>query len=206
LDYFSNHRLKLRFPWRLYHAPIVDALQRVVREGRGSELLNVGSGPFFELERLELGDRRFTICDIDNRAIELARQRYGSRLAGADVLLESGKLPYASDRFDAVVSMDVVEHVHDPLPWLEETLRVLKPGGLLFLTTPNYGSVSLRALESTALELIARAQRFSRKHLHPTKLDEARLIRLLREAGVRAPRVEALSFGWVLAAHGSKRG
>ena len=27
-DYFSNHGLKLRFPWRLYHAPIVDEGRR----------------------------------------------------------------------------------------------------------------------------------------------------------------------------------
>jgi len=32
IDYFSNHRLKLRFPWRLYHAPIVAALERALRK------------------------------------------------------------------------------------------------------------------------------------------------------------------------------
>jgi len=49
-------------------------------------------------------------------------------------LLEDAPLPYPDARFDAVVSMDVVEHVPDPLPWLRGALRVLKPGGLLFLT------------------------------------------------------------------------
>src|SRR5436190_17965551 len=105
VDYFSNHGLKLRFPWRLYHAPIVAALQRVVTLSPGPDLLNLGSGPFFELEQLARGDRRFTICDIDKRAITLAKQRYGARLAGADVLEPERPLPYADDSFDAVVSM-----------------------------------------------------------------------------------------------------
>jgi hypothetical protein len=71
-DYFSNHQLKLRFPWRLYHDPIVRALDRVIRSSSGPDVLNVGSGPFFELERLDRQGRRFTVCDVDPRAIELA--------------------------------------------------------------------------------------------------------------------------------------
>ena len=203
-DYFSNHRNKLRFPWRLYHAPIVSALARVVEQSQGADVLNLGSGPFFELELLEPSRARFTVCDTDGRAVALARERYGARLAGADVLEPQGGLPYADARFDTVVSMDVIEHVPEPVPWLREALRVLKPGGLLFLTTPNYGSRSLRLLEDTALEAIARLQGFSRKHLHPTKMDEPGLASVLREAGVATPRIERLAFAWVLAAYGRK--
>src|SRR5947207_4268274 len=146
IDYFSNHRLKLHFPWRLYHAPIAAAFERALAKSPGPDVLNLGSGPFFELENLADAGRRFTLCDIDPRAIELARQRYATRLAGADVLEPGGPLPYADGRFDAVVSMDVIEHVPQPLPWVREALRVLKPGGVLFLTTPNYGSRSLRVI------------------------------------------------------------
>ncbi|HXK19587.1 MAG TPA: class I SAM-dependent methyltransferase, partial [Polyangiaceae bacterium] len=204
IDYFSNHRLKLRFPWRLYHAPIVAALERAVALSPGPDVLNLGSGPFFELERLAAGGRRFTVCDIDPRAVELASTLHAARLAGADVVPPDGALPYADCSFDAVVSMDVIEHVPEPLPWLREALRVLKPGGLLFLTTPNYGSRSLRVIENTALEAVARLQRFSRKHLHPTKMDEARLSRVLREAGVQTLNIERIAFDWVLSAFGRK--
>lgn len=204
IDYFSNHRLKLRFPWRLYHAPIVAALQRVVTLSPGPDVLNLGSGPFFELAELQDCGRRFTVCDIDPRAVELARSRYGARLAGADVIAAEKPLPYADQSFDAVVSMDVIEHVPEPLPWVREALRVLKPNGLLFLTTPNYGSRSLRVIENTALEAVARLQHFSRKDLHPTKMDETRLATTLRDAGVKTLSIESVAFSWVLTAYGRK--
>jgi SAM-dependent methyltransferase len=199
-DYFSNHRLKLRFPWRLYHAPIVSALERAVSVSPGPDVLNIGSGPFFELERLPPSHHRFTACDIDSRAVALAKARYGARLAGADVLEPERPLPYADNSFDAVVSMDVIEHVPQPLPWLREALRVLRPHGLLFLTTPNYGSRSLRLIENTALEAVARLQRFTRRHLHPTKMDEARLGSVLRAAGAGTISIERIAFSWVLSA------
>lgn len=41
-------------------------------------------------------------------------------------------------RFDTVISCETIEHVPDPRRALCELARVLKPGGRLFLTTPNY--------------------------------------------------------------------
>ena len=204
VDYFSNHRLKLRFPWRLYHEPIVRELELVLSAAEGPEVLNLGSGPFFELSRLPELHKRFTLCDIDPRALALARSVHGARLAGTDSVLPGAPLPYPDARFDVVVSMDVIEHLPNPLPWLEDALRVLKPGGSLFLTTPNYASRSLRTLENTALEAVARFQGFSRKGLHPSKLDRSKLLALLTRAGAHDASVKELSFGWVLAASATR--
>jgi SAM-dependent methyltransferase len=201
VDYFSNHRNKLRFPWRLYHQPIVHELASALTASVGTEVLNLGSGPFFELSALPKLDKRFTLCDIDPRALSVAREIHGAALAATDTLTPGAPLPYPSAHFDAVVSMDVVEHLIDPLPWLQDALRVLKPGGLLFLTTPNYASRSLRAIENTALEAIARSQGFSRKGLHPSKLDTPRLLSLLSRAGAKNATIKQISFGWVLAAY-----
>jgi SAM-dependent methyltransferase len=203
-DYFENHRHKLRFPWTLYHRPIVSALGAALGKSPGPDVLNVGSGPFFELSELDARERRITVCDVDPRAIELARELHDGKLAGADVVRPDGPLPYPNDRFDLVVSMDVIEHLPDPRPWLRELFRVTKPDGMLFLTTPNYASKGLVTIERTALELVARAQGFSRKALHPTKLTPATLHELLDAAGWRRIDLDILAFGWVLAGWGRK--
>lgn len=203
-DYFENHRHKLRFPWTLYHRPIVAAFGAALGKSPGEEVLNVGSGPFFELAELDARERHITICDVDPRAIELAKELHDGKLAGADVVAPGAPLPYGDARFDLVVSMDVVEHLPDPAPWLRELYRVTKPGGMLFLTTPNYASRGLVAIERTALELIARAQGFSRKDLHPSKLTPASLRGLLESVGFRRVELDLLAFGWVLAASARK--
>jgi SAM-dependent methyltransferase len=198
VDYFSNHRYKTRFPWRLYHGPIIDALRSVVRCTAGPEMLNLGSGPFLELAELGECDKRLTLCDIDPRAVDLANQLHGGRIQRADVIVPGEPLPYADAAFDLVVSMDVVEHVAQPEPWLREAFRVLRPSGTLFLTTPNYASLSLRVIESTVLELVARRQGFSRKLLHPSKMTPVRLAQLLDGTKSGRTEIASVAFGWVL--------
>src|SRR5690606_33050398 len=114
-------------------------------------------------------------------------------------------LPYADSSFDVVASMDVIEHVGDPVAWTREALRVLKPHGILFLTTPNYGSKGLVFLENTALELVARAQGLSRKHIHPTKMTTERLRSTLEQAGATQIHIEPISHNWVLSAYAQRR-
>lgn len=204
VDYFSNHAMKFRFPWRLYHQPILESLQRAISGAPGPKVLNVGSGPFFEREKLDTTDVEFTLCDIDERAIEVARQLHGDKIKRTDVTRVGEPLPYDDDTFDLVISMDVIEHLPDPRPWLRQNIRVLKPGGHLFLTTPNYGSTSLTALENTALEAIARVQGFSRKKLHPTKFNQRSLEALLREEKLERVLVQPIAFDWVLSAFATK--
>ena len=49
-------------------------------------------------------------------------------------------LPYESERFDLVVSFQVLEHTANPRQILKESIRVLKRGGFLYFVIPNYNS------------------------------------------------------------------
>jgi 2-polyprenyl-6-hydroxyphenyl methylase/3-demethylubiquinone-9 3-methyltransferase len=67
----------------------------------------------------------------------------------AAVLASATELPFATRSVDFVVSSECIEHTRDPRKAVREMLRVLRPGGVLFLTTPNLlwrWSVSLAEL------------------------------------------------------------
>jgi SAM-dependent methyltransferase len=53
-------------------------------------------------------------------------------------------LPFSDGAFDAVVSLEGIEHLHSPARCLAEFCRVLRPGGRLVLTTPNINNVQSR--------------------------------------------------------------
>jgi SAM-dependent methyltransferase len=55
-----------------------------------------------------------------------------------------GRLPYDDDRFDAVVSIEVIEHIEDQFAFLRELARIAKPGGIVIVTTPNTLNVNSR--------------------------------------------------------------
>lgn len=46
-------------------------------------------------------------------------------------------------RFDCVISQDVLEHVPEPLPWLDEIGNLVEPGGVIALGTPNADAIRL---------------------------------------------------------------
>jgi SAM-dependent methyltransferase len=53
---------------------------------------------------------------------------------------DAGQLPFASASFDIIVSCETIEHVPDVESATREMFRVARPGGHLFLTTPNYAN------------------------------------------------------------------
>lgn len=56
--------------------------------------------------------------------------------------IERAALP--QNHFDAAVAIQVIEHLRDPSVLLEQMLKSLKPGGLIYIETPNYGSLARR--------------------------------------------------------------
>ena len=71
--------------------------------------------------------------DVSNPAVEQARE------VGLDARLieDAGDLPFPDGSFDGAICVEVLEHLFSPQHAAAEVLRVLRPGGAVFLTVPN---------------------------------------------------------------------
>jgi SAM-dependent methyltransferase len=76
-------------------------------------------------------------ADFSRVALEAAARRFTATELRWD-LEDVQALTYSDASFDTVVSCETVEHLPDPQRAVGELARVLRPGGRLFLTTPNY--------------------------------------------------------------------
>lgn len=89
-------------------------------------VLDIGCGtkPYRDLFKVT----EYVGLDIDTQT----SREYGA----ADVYYPGGKFPFGSSSFDSAFSSQVLEHVFEPIDFLTEIHRVLKPGGHLLLTVP----------------------------------------------------------------------
>jgi len=102
----------------------------------GRDVLDVGCNTGYGTVRLVGSARSVTGVDVSPAAVDAARTREGAE--GVDFRVIDGLgLPFPDDSFDLVTSFQVVEHVADPMPYLREITRVLRPGGQAVFTTPN---------------------------------------------------------------------
>jgi SAM-dependent methyltransferase len=139
-------------------------------------LLDVGSGSGWLVEHLNGLGWHAEALDFDPDALEKARQR--------GLIVHLGGLAeqrFADGAYDAVTMCHSIEHVHAPLSWLQEARRVLRPGGLLVIATPNSASLGHR--------LFRRDWRGLEPPRHLQIFNIATLHRLLTAAGFSKVRV-----------------
>ncbi len=86
-------------------------------------------------------------CDPSPELIARARKEH-PEIPFENCPLE--KTPYANESFDVVTVSDVLEHVTDDRVALNELYRVMKPGGVLIITTPHKGMFSFMDTENYA--------------------------------------------------------
>jgi SAM-dependent methyltransferase len=100
------------------------------RTGRGGRILDLGCGTGGVLQHLGAHGDALGL-DPAPEAARYCRRR------GVPMLLGSGlELPFADASFDAVLALDVIEHVPDDVAMLREARRVLRPDGVLIVTVP----------------------------------------------------------------------
>jgi SAM-dependent methyltransferase len=107
--------------------------------GNGGRLFEIGAAYGFFLE---LARRHWRVegVDIVGEAAAYARTALGLDVAAGDFL----ELPLVEAAYDVVAMWDTIEHLRHPARYVAKIGRILKPGGIVALTTGDVGSVMAR--------------------------------------------------------------
>jgi len=82
--------------------------------------------------------QRVVAADVSPVAVRKGREWAAGRAAVRWLVGDIEWIAHAGGTFDTVISCETVEHLHHPGRAVAELARVLRSGGRLFLTTPNY--------------------------------------------------------------------
>lgn len=134
--YNAWHESVSETPEEDFRAPWHQAVLPYLHLAHGRRVLEIGCGRgAFARHVASLGPSLLVACDYSEVAVRMAADlSQEPDYAVADIQ----RLPFAEDSFDLVISCETIEHVPNPSTAVAELSRVLRPGGTLLLTTPNY--------------------------------------------------------------------
>lgn len=120
------------------HAIALKPICRYLREANAVHVLDLGCGNGYFTNQLSLQGFEVTGMDVSESGIKIAEANFSSVPFEAHDLMN----PLSSvhhEKYDAVVSVEVIEHLLLPRKLMENASAALKPGGLLVISTPYHG-------------------------------------------------------------------
>ncbi|ORW43001.1 SAM-dependent methyltransferase [Mycobacterium paraense] len=153
--------------------------QRLAPRCAGLEVLEAGCGEGYGADLIAAVARRVVAVDYDAAAVAHVRARY-PRVEVMQANLAELPLPDAS--VDIVVNFQVIEHLWDQPQFVAECARVLRPSGLLMVSTPN--RITFSPGRDTPIN-----------PFHTRELNAAELTELLLDAGFAQVSVTGLHHG-----------
>lgn len=157
--------------------------------------LGAGEGYFSSLVARRCHDEGVAELRAHLKACDLFPEEFKFDGVACDRCDFNAPFPYANDTFDAVCSIEVVEHLENAFHFMRETFRILRPGGVAVVTTPNVLNVNSRLTTFVTgfpllygpLPLSSRDPQHLGGHINPVSLYY--LVYFARVAGFREVRI-----------------
>jgi len=107
----------------------------LLNQHKPNDVLEIGCGDGYSLElfKKEYNECNYKGVDISEKALAICKDK------GFDVKLGDieKEIPYEDNSFDFIIAGEVIEHIHEVDKFVSEISRILKPNGILVITTPN---------------------------------------------------------------------
>ncbi len=122
------------------HRPIylVGVLEFLRVVPRGANVLDAGCGGGDFSIGIDAAGYKVSGCDLNESAIKAAMDRNIGQFAVSS-LYDPLAPPFGLDAFDAIVSIEVIEHLYSPQAFARRCHDALMPGGILVISTPYWG-------------------------------------------------------------------
>lgn len=118
------------------HHLVETVLDQYARGRKNLQILDIGCGTGAMSVKLTQWGKVIS-ADFSPLALSYCRKRNITCLCAADAC----RLPFASQSFDLIVALDILEHISNDSTALQEFRRILRPGGKLIATVPAYRSL-----------------------------------------------------------------
>jgi 2-polyprenyl-3-methyl-5-hydroxy-6-metoxy-1,4-benzoquinol methylase len=112
------------------HTEVFEMLEPLLKNGM--KVLDFGCGQGAFSQRLVDAGMIVDVCDLD---IDQVKAKVNKKFK-LD-LNEPGILNSIPDKYDVIISMEIIEHIHNPWKYLSDSISLLKDGGIIVLSTPN---------------------------------------------------------------------
>jgi len=176
---FSSVDEKIRAPISpIVHDKVLDLI--IQHLDKNSEILDLGAGEG-EFSR-RLIEKDFKAIPVDGFDIYWRNSQIPLIIANLDGEFASTVSP-SGKQFDAIVAIEIIEHLENPYLFLRECAKLLKPNGLLFVTSPNVESITSRIIFLYTGRLIGFGKVETLRPAHITPLFKWKFDLALEEAG-----------------------
>ena len=158
----------------------------------GLRVVDMACGEGYGVDVLSRSAASVTGVDANPQAHEHARLRYRA----ANVKFERALVESYAEPADAVVFLQTIEHVHDPVAVLRHFARLLAPGGCVYISTPNLLTLAPPGAEKSDNPWHVKEYRAAEfQELCESHFERVELLGLFHARRLRAHEI-AIKLGW----------
>jgi len=178
-----NQSLKIDLLQKYWHSRRFSEVSKILTEVNG-KVLDIGSndGTFSKVVLDGTDAKELVGLDVIKKTVDWANKHWKYTKKMSFIVADAHNLPFKSNTFDAVVALEVLEHVFDPVKVLGEIKRVLRPGGYAILLVPS-DSLLFRIIWFLWLHFYPRGKIWRDTHIQTYKNNY--LLKISKEVGFK---------------------